>query len=262
MAPVDAGTAALLLAAGFAGGTVNAVVGSGTLITFPALLAAGLPPVTANGTNTTGLVFGSASSAYGYRRELSGRWRRLAAQLVASFLAACAGAALVLLLPERVFTAVVPWLIAGAAVLVAVQPRISAWAERRAAARVEQTPADHAEHATALTAGVAASGVYGGYFGAAQGVVLMAVLGALYDDDVQHANGAKNLLAAAANLAAALVFALAGRVDWAAAAAVAIGALVGGLVGARFARRLPRPVLRGAVVLVGVIAAGSLLLRR
>lgn len=256
---MDPGTGALLVAAGLLGGTVNAVVGSGTLITFPALLAAGLPPVTANGTNTTGLVVGSISSTYGYRRELEGRWRRLAVPAAASFLAACLGAGLVLLLPEKVFTTVVPWLIVSAAVLVAVQPRIARWAAARAEARM-RTP--HDAHPAALTAGVAASGVYGGYFGAAQGVVLMAVLGLLYDDDVQHANGAKNLMASAANLAAAFVFIAAGRVDWLAAVCIAVGALVGGLVGARFARSLPPAVLRGTVVAVGVLAAVSLLVRR
>lgn len=255
---MDLGTALLVVGAGVVGGTVNGVVGSGTLVTFPVLLAAGLPPVTANGTNTTGLSVGSITSAWGYRAELSGRMRLLAAPLVASFLFGCVGAGLVLLLPERVFVTVVPWLIAAAAVLVAVQPRLT----RALAARRADSPDVVAPHGVpALTAGVGASGVYGGYFGAAQGVILMAVLGGLYDTDLQRANGAKNLMAAGANVAAALVFSLAGRVDWVAALLLAVGAFVGGHLGARLARRLPPGVMRGAVVAVGTVAALSLLVR-
>ena len=248
-------TVALLVVAGFAGGTINAIVGSGTLLVYPALLAIGLPPVVANGTNTTGLCLGSLSSAYGYRRELAGRMRRLALPLAGSVTAACFGAWLVISLPERVFVAVVPWLILMAALLVAVQPRVVRWLRsRNGGDRTASTPT--------LTAAVTASGVYGGYFGAAQGVILMAILGTLYDRDLQKANGAKNLMAAGANVAAAVVFALAGRVDWLAALLVAVGAITGGLIGARLGRRLPDRVMRAAVVVVGVIAAASLLVRR
>lgn len=248
-------TVALLVVAGFAGGTINAIVGSGTLLVYPALLAIGLPPVVANGTNTTGLCLGSLSSAYGYRRELAGRMRRLALPLAGSVTAACFGAWLVISLPERVFVAVVPWLILMAALLVAVQPRVVRWLRsRNSGDRTASTPT--------LTAAVTASGVYGGYFGAAQGVILMAILGTLYDRDLQKANGAKNLMATGANVAAAVVFALAGRVDWLAALLVAVGAITGGLIGARLGRRLPDRVMRAAVVVVGVIAAASLLVRR
>ncbi|MEZ5116774.1 MAG: sulfite exporter TauE/SafE family protein [Candidatus Nanopelagicales bacterium] len=253
-------TAVLLAAAGFVGGTVNAVVGSGTLVVYPALIAAGLPPVTANGTNTTGLSWGSLSSAYGYRRELTGRMRILAVPLVASFAAACLGAGLVLALPERVFVAVVPWLILAATVLVAVQPLVVRRLRDRAA-RLGDHSAPDGRGGPTLTVAVAGSGVYGGYFGAAQGVILMAVLGLLYDADLQRSNGAKNLLAASANIAAALVFALAGRVWWLAAAIVAVGAIAGGLVGARVARRLPPAVMRAAVVVVGLVATVSLVVR-
>ena len=247
-------TVALLVVAGFAGGTINAIVGSGTLLVYPVLIAIGLPPVIANGTNTSGLCLGGLSSAFGYRHELAGRMRKLALPLVGSATAACFGAWLVISLPERVFVAVVPWLILMAALLVAVQPRVVRWLRSHNGDRNASTPT--------LTAAVSACGVYGGYFGAAQGVILMAILGTLYDRDLQKANGAKNLLATGANVAAALVFALAGRVNWLAARLVAVGAVAGGLTGARVAHRLPDRVFRTAVVAVGLIAAGSLLVRR
>jgi hypothetical protein len=244
----------LLIVVGLAAGVINAIVGSGTLLVYPALLGLGLPPIVANGTNTTGLCVGSLSSAYGYRRELAGRMRRLALPLIGTVVAAAFGAWLVIALPERVFTAIVPWLILVAALLVAVQPRLTSWLRSRR---------PQAPHSTAaLTASVSACGVYGGYFGAAQGVILMAILGVFYDEDLQRANGAKNLMASGANITAATVFLIAGRVDLIAAGLIAIGALFGGLLGARLGRRLPAPVMRGAVVAVGVIAAVSLLVRR
>lgn len=238
---------ALLLLMGLCGGIVNAIVGSGTLLVYPALLSLGLPPVVANGTNTSGLCFGSASSAWGYRRELAGRGRRLAPAVIATVGAAALGASLVILLPERVFVTVVPWLILGAALLVAIQPRIVRLLTERRGAH-ESTPMG--------LAGVAAPvGVYGGYFGASQGVIYMAVLGVFYDHDLQRSNGAKNLLAATANITAAVVFTVAGRVDWAAALVVAVGALAGGLIGARLGRRLPTSVFRVLIVIVGVVGA-------
>jgi len=244
----------LLVVVGLAAGVINAIVGSGTLLVYPALLGLGLPPIVANGTNTTGLCLGSLSSAYGYRRELAGRMRRLAVPLIGTVIAAAFGAWLVIALPERVFTTIVPWLILGAAFLVAVQPRLTRWLRSRREHRPQST--------AALTASVSACGVYGGYFGAGQGVILMAILGVFYDEDLQRANGAKNLMASGANITAATVFLLAGRVDLMAAALIAIGALCGGLLGARLGRRLPDRVMRGAVVAVGVIAAISLLVRR
>ena len=247
-------TVALLIGVGLAGGTINAIVGSGTLLVYPALLAIGLPPVLANGTNTTGLCLGSLSSAYGYRRELAGRMRRLALPLAGAVTAACFGAWLVIALPERVFVSVVPWLILMATLLVAIQPRLVRWLRSRKGD-------DHTASTPTLTAALSASGVYGGYFGAAQGVILMAILGTLYDRDLQRSNGAKNLMASGANVAAAVVFALAGRVDWLAAGLVAIGALAGGLLGARLGRRLPDRVMRAALVAVGVFAAAYMLTR-
>lgn len=248
---MDVGQVLLLVAAGVAAGTINGVVGSGTLITYPVLLAVGVPPISANATNTTGLSVGSFSSAYAYRRELAGRRSVLIPMLAASAAGAACGALLVLALPERVFTAVIPWLILGAVVLVALQPLIS----RAVRQRAERSPAHSGEHPVAVTAGVGFTGIYGGYFGAAQGVILMAVLGLLYDADAQAANAAKNLMAAAANVSAAAVFVIAGRVWWPAAICVGVGALIGGTLGAHGARLLPQNALRAAVVLVGVIAA-------
>lgn len=237
-----------LLAAGAAGGAINGVVGAGTLITFPVLLAAGAPPVVANGTNTLGLSFGSVSSAWAYRRELMGTRALLLLAALGSALGAGIGAALVLVLPEAVFAALVPWLILSAAALVAVQPFVASWLRRPAPRAFPKRP-------RLLAVAIGGSGVYGGYFGAGQGVVLMAVLGSLYDRDPQRANAAKNLMAGIANVTAAIVFMLAGRVWWTAAALIAIGAVIGGTLGARGARRLPPQAMRAAVVGIGVIAA-------
>jgi uncharacterized protein len=244
-------TLALLAAAGFAGGFINAAVGSGTLIVYPALLAAGIPPVAANGTNTTGLSPGSFASAWAYRLELRDRMARLRWPLAASVLGAALGASLVVALPSRVFTSIVPWLVGTATVLVAVQPVL--------ARKVREHTEAHERRVWPWTGLI---GIYGGYFGAAQGVMLMAALGLVYDPDPQRANAAKNILAAAANVTAAVVFAVSGAVVWLAAVAVAAGSIPGGYVGGRVARRLPGQVLRGLVVAIGVGATLYLVLGR
>jgi len=251
---VELTTFLILVAAGLAAGIINAVVGSGTLIVYPVLIALGVPPVLANGTNTTGLCLGSLASAVGYRRELKGRMRRLAAPLVGTVVAATFGAWLVIALPAHVFASVVPWLILMAAVMVAIQPRVGRWLKSRRG--------DKPHSLVTLTAGTSTVGIYGGYFGAAQGVFYMAVLGVLYDSNIQRSNGAKNLLASAANLTAAVVFALSGRVLWLAALAVAIGAIAGGFTGAHIGRRLPDKAMRIALVTIAVISAVVLLVKR
>jgi uncharacterized membrane protein YfcA len=233
--------------AGLAAGTINTVVGSGTLITFPVLLAVGYPPVLANVSNTVGLVPGSVSGAIGYRAELTGQRRRLLRLGSASVVGAVIGAAALLLAPESAFQAVVPVLIALACVLVVVQPRLSDWLARRGRA-------PHAHGGPLLYVGVLGAGVYGGYFGAAQGVLLIALLGLLLDDDLQRVNAAKNVLAGLVNLVAAVVFIAVTEVAWEAAGLIALGAVVGGQLGAKIGRRVPAPVLRGLVVLVGVVA--------
>jgi len=245
---VDPVSAISLVAAGLAAGAVNGVVGAGTLISFPVLLAAGAGPVVANGTNTLAMSFGSASSAWAYRRELRGVRRVLGLAAVAAVLGAAVGAVLVLALPEAVFTAFVPWLILSAALLVAIQPIVIARLRKPNGGEPTSRP-------RALALAIGGSSIYGGYFGAGQGVVLMAVLGWLYKRDPQRANAAKNLFAGIANITAAIVFIAAGRVWWGAALMLSIGAVAGGTFGARLARRLPASAMRAAVVVIGVIAA-------
>ena len=254
---LSAGHLLLITGVGVVAGIINGVVGSGTLLTFPVLVAFGIPPVVANGTNTTGLFPGSFTSTWPSRHELLARASRLWPLAVVSFVFALFGALLVIALPPQVFAKVVPWLIAGAVVLVAVQP----WVVRRLSARDsrEQTPTGRPS--ASLFAAIACTGTYGGYFGAAQGVLLLGVLGILDDTDPRHATGVKNLLAFTANTAAALVFVVTGRVVWPAVIALAIGAMVGGYIGGHGARRLPSWMFRVLIVAVGVIALISLLVR-
>jgi uncharacterized protein len=242
-----------VFAAGMAAGTMNAVVGSGTLITFPVLLAVGYPPVVANVSNTVGLAPGSASAAYGYRLELEGQTHRLIRLGSASFLGGVTGAVLLLVLPARAFRAIVPVLIALACVLVVVQPRIT----RRLAHRRRPDPPPHGSRL--LLAGVYGAGVYGGYFGAAQGVLLIALLGLGLDEGLQRINAAKNLLSGLVNLVAALVFIAVTHVAWGPALLIAAGSVVGGQIGAKVGRRLPPAALRGIIVVVGVAAIAKLL---
>ncbi len=253
MTPLEA-TAILL--AGLAAGTINTVVGSGTLITFPTLLAFGVPPVTANVSNTVGLVPGSVSGAVGYRRELDGQRSRVLRLCVASLIGGLAGALLLLVLPEGAFAAIVPALILLGLVLVVFQPRISAWV----AARHEATGGMPHHGAWWVWPAVLLTGVYGGYFGAAQGVLLMAVLGIGVDETLQRLNAVKNVLAAVVNGVAGVLFILVAHVDWKVAALIGVGSVIGGQVGATVGRRLPQPVLRAFIVLVGVVALAAFLM--
>jgi uncharacterized protein len=242
--------ACLVVLAGLAAGAINAVVGSGSLITFPTLVWIGLPPVVANVSNTVGLVPGAVSGAWGYRRELAGQRKRLLRLGTGTVAGSILGATLLLVLPPGVFATVVPALILLACVLVVIQP----WLVRRLADRPLH---DHGGPLVWLA--VFATGTYGGYFGAAQGVLLIAVLAVGLDETLQRVNAAKNVLAGLANLVAGIVFVIVADVNWAAAGLVAIGAAVGGLVGARVARRLPPAGLRAAVVLIGIVAVITLM---
>jgi uncharacterized membrane protein YfcA len=247
---------AAVLLAGVAAGTINTVVGSGTLVTFPTLLAFGVPPVTANVSNTIGLVPGSLSGAIGYRRELVGQRGRLLRLGTASAIGGVAGAVLLLVLPAAAFDAVVPVLIGLGCVLVLLQPRISAAVTARAQARGREA---HPHGAAWVWVLVMLAGVYGGYFGAAQGVLLMAVLGVGLQESMQRNNATKNVLALLVNAIAALVFVAVADVDWAVAGLIALGAVVGGQLGATVGRRLPPVVLRTVIVLVGVVAITAFL---
>jgi uncharacterized membrane protein YfcA len=239
--------AAIVFAAGVGAGTINTVVGSGTLLTFPVLLSIGLPSLTANVTNTIGLVPGSFMGAYGYRSELAGQ-RALVLRLgAASVVGALLGAGLLLALPSSAFKTIVPVLVALALVLVVAGPAVN----RRLAARRrgrEDTPRPTLWWATL------GSGTYGGYFGAAQGVLLMGVLGALHGGDVQRNNAIKNVLTGTVNLVATVVFVAIARPNWTVAGLVAAGSTLGGVIGARVGRRLPPWLLRALIVVVGIVA--------
>jgi uncharacterized membrane protein YfcA len=243
------GSAALVAAAGLAAGTINTVVGSGTLITFPVLLSLGVPPVTANVTNTIGLVPGSLSGAIGYRRELAGQRDRLVRLGVASTLGGITGALLLLVLPAGVFKAVVPALILLALVLVVAQPKLS----RRFIGDAEH-PHAVGRHPVLLWCIVLATGVYGGYFGAAQGVLLVATMGLMLDTNLQRVNGMKNVLAGLVNAVAGIIFILLANPNWTYVLIIAVSSAVGGQLGAVVGRRLSPVVLRGVIVVVGLAA--------
>ena len=247
--------AVLVFGAGIAAGTINTVVGSGTLLTFPVLLAVGLPPVTANVSNTLGLAPGSLSGAIGYRSELVGQRPRLLRLGLASLLGGVLGAILLLTLPAGAFKDIVPVLIVLALVLVVVQPRLS---ERMAA----RTAGDRLAVTPLLWVLVFGTGVYGGYFGAAQGVILVATMGVLLEESLQRINAAKNVLAGLVNGIAAVVFILVSEshVDWLAAGLIAVGSVIGGVIGARVGRRLSPVALRGLIVVVGLCAIGKLII--
>ncbi|GAC1328073.1 MAG: sulfite exporter TauE/SafE family protein [Mycobacteriales bacterium] len=246
------GQAVLVCGAGMVAGGVNAVVGAGSLLTFPTLLAVGYPPVLANVSNTVGLMPGSISGAVGYRRELAGQRTRLLVLSSASGLGGVVGALVLLQFPAA-FERVVPWLILLACVLVLVQPRLSRRLAGRRSTRSGGGPL--------LYAGVLATGVYGGYFGAAQGVIQLALLAVGIDEDLQRLNGVKNVIAGVTNGLAGLVFVVLTHVAWVAAGLIAAGSIVGAQFGALIARRLSAPVLRTLIVVVGGTVAIKLLLR-
>lgn len=245
----------IILLAGMGAGTINAVVGSGSLITFPTLVALGYPPLLANVSNNIGLVPGSVSGVYGYRRELEGQGTRLRRLLPASIIGSLTGATLLLVLPSSVFDNVVVVLIAIALVLVVVQPTLS----RRLAGRRAARPEGHHDATVGVQVLVALAGVYGGYFGAAQGIILISILGIMIDDHLQRLNGCKNVLALAVNTMAAALFVVTTDVDWKIVAAIAIGSTIGGQIGAKYGRRLDPRALRALIVVVGITALIRLL---
>ena len=230
-----------VLVAGTAAGGVNAVVGSGSLITFPTLLAVGYAPVTANVSNCVGLVPGGVSGSFGYRRELRRQWRRCAILGVGTTLGAVLGGILLLELPDAVFDAVVPVLILLAVALMALRP----------------SPKIH-EGGSNMPAAIASSfavGIYGGYFGAAQGIILLSLLRLSIGEHLQVLNAIKNVLAGVANAVAGLLFILVANVAWGAALLIAVGSFAGAHLGARYGRRLPEEILRRVVIVYGVTVA-------
>lgn len=252
---------AVVVLAGFAAGAINSVVGSGTLITFPTLVTLGLPPVTATMSNAVGLVPGGVTGTWGYRTGLAGQWHRLRWQIPALVAGAAIGAFLLLHLPEKVFVRVVPALLVLALVLVVLGPRIQAYARRRAEAAGRSADHVSARRLASLTAGTFLIGVYGGYFTAAQGILLIGLMGALLPEDLQRMNAAKNLMSLLINVVAAAGYVLVafGRINWAVAGWIAVGSVLGGWLGARFGRRLPPTALRVFIVAVGVIGLYRLL---
>ncbi|MGW4201918.1 sulfite exporter TauE/SafE family protein [Streptomyces sp. NPDC004726] len=267
MTPFDI---ALVLTAGLAAGTLNTVVGSGSLLTFPVLVALGYPPVVANVSNTIGLTPGSISGALGCRRELAAQRARLLPLSAAAVLGGLTGGLLLLSLPAESFRAVVPVLVLLAALLMGLQPWLTRLvARRRERARPVGGPVPVKGNTVvrpprtvsrALVAGVFAVSVYGGYFGAAQGVLLLAQLAIVLDDDLRLLNGLKNLLQALVNLVAAALFAVTAEVAWLPVLLIALGSIPGGLIGAALGRRVRPAVLRAVVVAVGTIAGVALLL--
>jgi uncharacterized membrane protein YfcA len=230
-----------VLAAGFVAGGVNTIVGSGSLVTFPTLLAVGYPPVTANVSNGLGLTLGNVSGAIGYREELRGQRARVLRLACGSAAGSLVGGILLLSLPSSVFDAVVPLLILLAVVLMAFK-------------RTPKTAATH-DHRTAALAAAFFTGIYGGYFGAAQGIILLALMRLCFTDDLQRLNGMKNALVMVANGVAALLFIAVADVAWEAAALIAFGSVVGAQVGAKYGRRLHPEVLRWIVVVGGTVVA-------
>lgn len=250
---MDWGEALIIIGAAALAGALNVLVGGGSLITYPTLLALGHPPVLANVSNNLGMIPGNAAGVLAYRPLLAGQRSSLLALVPASLLGGLSGAILLLALPAKLFAAVVPLLIALASVLMALQPRIRAWIERR--------PGPRRDSRLPLWAGVYLTGVYGGYFGAAQGVLLLAVMAVGLDESLQRLNGIKNALALIVNATAAMVFIGFTRVDWRVAALIAVGTAAGGWLGGRYGRRIPETPLRRVIVVTGLMVAVLLALR-
>lgn len=244
--------AVFVFVAGIGAGTINTVVGSGTLITFPVLLSVGLSPISANISNTVGLVPGSAAGAWGYRRELRGQSARAVRLGSASVLGGIGGAVLLLTLPAGAFKTIVPVLIVIALLLVVFGPRLT-----KMLANTRHRPRESV--GVLLWAVVFLTGIYGGYFGAAQGVLLMGIFGLLLAESLQRQNALKNVLAGLVNAVAGAIFLFTGHMNWAAAGLVAAGSIVGAIIGARVGRRLAPPVLRAVIVAVGIAAIVKLL---
>jgi hypothetical protein len=249
----------LVVLAGFGAGLLTSTVGVASLLSFPILLAVGLPPVVANASNTIGLVPAGAGAAVGFRRELRLHPGITVRVVLLAGLAGSVGAALLLALPSGVFEAVVPWLILGTCVLVGVQPRLSSWLVARRISSGQ--PAARVTLSPLTTFFVFLTGIYGGYFGAGAGVMMIATLALGLDIDFRFVAALRTLSVMASNVVAGAVFAVVAEVDWVVVALLGVSSVGGGYLGARIARRLPATVMRVAVVLAGGTAAVALLVR-
>ncbi|MFI0821642.1 sulfite exporter TauE/SafE family protein [Streptomyces sp. NPDC021098] len=247
-----------VFAAGVGAGGINSVVGSGTLITFPVLLATGLPPVTATVSNALGLIPGSISGAIGYRKELQGQGRRVLKLSAGALVGGLGGATLLLTLPSTAFERIVPTLVGLALVLVVLQPLIS---KKMRARREAAQGSARRDVGPLLLLGLTLASVYGGYFAAAQGIIYMSLMGMLLDEPMQRLNGIKNVLAAVVNSVAALFFLFAAHFDWTAVVLIAVGSALGGMTGAAVGRRFSPAALRALIVTVGTAAIVQLVLR-
>ena len=242
----------LVALAGSGAGLINAVVGTGTLITFPTLLALGVPPVLANVSNSIGLAPGSLSAALASKPDLVGQRARIIRYGIASLIGSIVGAVLLLWLPPSAFKAIVPVLIGVGCVLVIIGP----WLTRQIAARRERLGVTEvsANGPPWLFFAIILTGTYGGYFGAAQGVLVMAIMGVAFAETMPRINGLKNVLVMIANAVAGIVFVIISQVDWWIVLALAVGSVLGAQVGARIGRKLPPVVYRVVIVTVGVVA--------
>lgn len=245
--------AVVICLAGVWAGTINTVVGSGTLVTFPVLVALGYPPLTATTSNAVGLAPGAITGSIGYREELTGQGRRLARLAVASFFGAIGGTILLLSLPPTAFETIVPWLIGLALVLVVLQPRVSAWVLRK-----QSGGAGHG--GPLLFVMIFLISIYGGYFTAAQGIMFVAVSGMLLHESLQRLNGMKNVLSAVINTVAGVIYAFIAPVSWPVIGLLAVSSTLGGLLGAKIGRKLSPTVLRAVIVLIGLVAVVKLVL--
>jgi uncharacterized membrane protein YfcA len=257
--PVDLLEALAVLGAGLGAGVVITAIGAGSLVSFPILLGVGLTPLVANVCNTVGLVPGGVSGSWGYRRELAGKRRLVLAVAGTSALGALVGACVLLAAPAGAFEQIVPWLVILAATLVALQPLVSAWMRRRTLARGASVAVRSEDLPKSLAAVSTVIGGYGGYFGAGQGVMLVAFLALGLQETLQTVNGLKNIAVVSANVAATAVFVVAAPLDWTVVGLLAVGSVVGGWLGAHLGRRLPPTVFRVLVVATGYLVGLRLL---
>ena len=254
MTPWNAG---LVAVSGLLAGAINAVAGGGTLVAFPALLATGMAARTANIVSTIGLVPGYAGGTMAYRRELEGQGPRVRALAATSMIGGVAGAVILLITSNRSFRVVVPYLILASCALLLVQPTVG----RRVTERQQAHAGERSEIGPAVQIGVFVAAVYGSYFGAGLGVLLLGVLGILLADGMQRLNALKGLLSFVINGISVVVFAIGGHVAWWYTAILALTAWCGGMLGVRFARRLSPAALRLAVVVLGAGVAAVLIAR-